>query len=343
MSKLLVVIGITGKQVSDGKSGQMKFAELKQGGSVADVYLKEPGWKVRGISRNPGMAQTWIDKGVQMVKGDLDDTESLTNAFKGATAIFSVTDFWQPFFNPANQAKLKPGQTINEWCYEYELQQGKNIADAAAGVQGLNRLIFSATCDATRCSKGKYTWVYHFDSKGRAVEYIKERYPELAAKMSVVQAGAYMDNWKTGGQFTKHTDGTWHLASIGSGDYLVPFFDTVKDMGSVVRVAIQLPPEKNILGVGSMIGWKEYLKIWCDVNKVPFGGYDEISVAVLEAHLQMPGLGREVGEMFLFIEEFGYAGGDLNTILASELNVPCALTTWEDYVKAEDWSTVLSQ
>ena len=170
-----------------------------QGGSVANVFLKEPGWKVRGISRHPEKAQNWTEKGVEMVQGNLDDPESLVAAFKGANAIFSVTDFWQPYFNPANHAKLKPGQSINEWVYEYELQQGKYIADAAAKVQGLERLIFSALCDTSKWSQGKYTGVYHFDSKARAVDYIKEKYPELAAKLSVVQAGAYMDNWKAGG------------------------------------------------------------------------------------------------------------------------------------------------
>ena len=52
----------------------------------------------------------------------------------------------------------------------------------------------SAVCNVKRLSKGKYTWVYHFDSKAEAVEYVQERYPELAAKMSVVHIGVYMNN-----------------------------------------------------------------------------------------------------------------------------------------------------
>ena len=52
----------------------------------------------------------------------------------------------------------------------------------------------SAVCNVKRLSKGKYNWVYHFDSKAEAVEYVQETYPELATKMSVVHIGVYMNN-----------------------------------------------------------------------------------------------------------------------------------------------------
>lgn len=166
---------------------------------MADVYLREPGWNVRGITRNPTSAGAlaWKTKGVEVVKADLDDEESLIAAFAGADAIFSTTDFWGPMFNPATKSKVKSGQTINEWCYEYEVQQGKNIANAAATVKGLEQFIVSSLCDASKWSKGKYTWVYHFDSKAHIVDFIKANLSELASKMSVVELGVYMSNSKT--------------------------------------------------------------------------------------------------------------------------------------------------
>lgn len=117
-------------------------------------------------------------------------------AFQGADAIFSNTDFWTQFFNPTTREKLKPGQTINEYCYDVEVQQGKNVADAAATVGSLDRFILSALCNAKKLSKGKYTQVYHFDSKANIVEYVREKHPDLAAKMSVVQVGVYMSGWR---------------------------------------------------------------------------------------------------------------------------------------------------
>ena len=116
-------------------------------------------------------------------------------AFKGADAIFSNTDFWNAFYNPATREKLNSGQSINEYCYDLELQQGKNVADAAATVGGLERFILSAASNVRKSSKGKYTNVYHFDSKAQIVEYVRSRYTQLAAKMSVVEIGTYMDNW----------------------------------------------------------------------------------------------------------------------------------------------------
>jgi len=326
MTKLLVVVGLTGQQ----------------GGSVANVYSKEAGWKVRGISRNPDKAQAWKDKGVEVVKGDLDDKDSLIAAFKGADAIFSVTDFWGPFYNPANHQKLKEGQTINEFCYEYELQQGKNVADAAATVDGLERLVVSALCDAKKWSKEKYTWVYHFDSKAHIVDYINEKHPEMAAKMSIVQMGIYMSNWKMGAKPVKQADGTYRLGGVGRGKRLLPFFNTAQDCGYVTRTALQSPPGKNILGVGSMISWTDYLKIWCEVLKVPFGGYDEIPLDKFIASFPAPGAGREFGEMLAFMDEFGYDGGDPSVVHAGDLGVPCPLTTWADYIKTQDWSSVLN-
>ena len=162
---------------------------------MASLYAQEAGWKVRGISRDPSKAESWTAKGVEVVKGDLNDKESLVSAFKGADAIFSNTDFWTQFHNPATREKVKPGQTLNEYCYDFEVQQGKNVADAAATVENLDRFILSALSYTKKLSKEKYTHVYHFDAKAAIVEYVREQHPKLAAKMSVVQAGMYMSNW----------------------------------------------------------------------------------------------------------------------------------------------------
>lgn len=131
-----------------------------------------------------------------MVKGELDDINSLHAAFKGADVIFGVTDYWGPFLDPANLAKLKPGQTLNEFCYELEVRRGRNIALAAAGVDALERFVFSSLSDARKWSKGKYTGVYHFQSKANVVEYIAKELPELKKKSSFIQVGYYMTNWR---------------------------------------------------------------------------------------------------------------------------------------------------
>lgn len=88
---------------------------------------------------------------------------------------------------------------MREWCYELEVRQGKNIADAASSVvDGLDLFVWSTLSHASKWSKGKYTGVYHFDSKAVVVEYTKEKYPALNGKTSLLQLGLFVTNWKWG-------------------------------------------------------------------------------------------------------------------------------------------------
>lgn len=132
--------------------------------------------------------------------GDVDDAASLTAAFQGANLIFGNTAFSNAFAMPTAEdlAKLTPGQTLREWCYELELQQGKNIVDAASSVGGLDLFIWSSLSHASKWSGGKYKGVFHFDSKAMVVEYAKEKYPELWKKTSLLQMGLFVTNWKWG-------------------------------------------------------------------------------------------------------------------------------------------------
>jgi hypothetical protein len=106
-----------------------------------------------------------------------------------------------------------------------------------------------------------------------------------------------------------------------------------------------------------MISWSDMLKVWCEANKVQFGGFDPLSVDQFERFIPVPGLGRELGEMFAFMDEFGYAGVDTNVVLPSEvgrpcigstsanaeqLGVPCPVTGWNEWIKKQDWTEVLS-
>lgn len=114
--------------------------------------------------------------------------------------MYGNTAFSEAFSDPAaaHLAKLSPGQTLREWCYEKELQQGKNIADAVATLDNLDLFVWSSLSAAKKWSGGKYTGVYHFDSKADVVEYINSMHPQLAKKMSILQMGLYVTNWKWG-------------------------------------------------------------------------------------------------------------------------------------------------
>jgi hypothetical protein len=151
---------------------------------------------VRGITRSQTspVAVELSKSGIEVVYGDLDIPSSLTAYFAGAQAIFSTTDFWSSFYNPASQTLISEGQSLGEYCAEKEERQGKNIADAAAKVEGLERIVTSSLPNVCELSAGKYRSVYHWDRKARAVSYLRKTHPYLARKMSLVIAGNNMEN-----------------------------------------------------------------------------------------------------------------------------------------------------
>ena len=181
MPQTVVVLGATGTQ----------------GASVVDSFLPlAPEWQVRAVTRNPdsAAAKLLLAKGVEVVKADTGDKFTLENAFTGATAIFAVTDYWSPFFTPGEREKIPKGQSLREYGYDNELRHGQNIADAAATVDTITHFIWSALPSPKKASNGKYSGIYHFDSKGAITEYIREKQPQLAKKMSVIYVSFYISN-----------------------------------------------------------------------------------------------------------------------------------------------------
>ena len=187
MAKLICIIGVTGNQ----------------GGSVAQRFLQDSNYHVRGVTRDPASpaAQKLAAQGIEVVAGNLDDLETLIPAFAGANLIFSVTNYWEPFFRPDCRAKAQElGISCRKYAYDVEVQQGKNIVDAATTTIDTlepNGFIASTLSHAGQCSKGKFTELYHFDAKADIFpRYVNQKYPSLAGKMSFVQTGYFTSSYK---------------------------------------------------------------------------------------------------------------------------------------------------
>ncbi|QKD55376.2 uncharacterized protein FOBCDRAFT_240610 [Fusarium oxysporum Fo47] len=306
-SKLLIVIGITGRQ----------------GSSVANAFLELPDWRIRGVSRDTSSpaAQYWISKGVEIVKGDLNDVNSLENAFRGATAIFGVTDFYSQAANPASIAGAQEaGITINEYARNIETNLAMNIAIAASSPAvsaTLTHFVFSSLSDTKRWSRSKYTWNFHFDGKADAVNRIKAEMPDLAAKLSIVQVGAYTSNWKWGlGQPQRLADGSFVVQIPDAGEIKIPWIFAERDTGVY------------------------FWTLWADTQNVKL---DIPESSVEELVKTLPDfLKRQFQESMMYVLEFGYTGGDPDVhYTLQDLSPGAKTTTLKEYMEVEDWPSLV--
>jgi uncharacterized protein YbjT (DUF2867 family) len=170
MSKLIVVVGATGGQ----------------GGSVISAFLKHADgeYRLRGITRNASSekAKALAAQGVEIAVADLNDEASVERAFQGATAIFAVTDFFEPFTKTGSAAA----------AMEIDYKQGLNMAKAASKIPTLQHYIWSTLPNSTVLSQGKVT-VPHFDAKARVDDFIRQE-KELLAKTTFAMFGMYAEN-----------------------------------------------------------------------------------------------------------------------------------------------------
>jgi len=95
---------------------------------VANTFLSQPGWNLRGVTRKPSSvtAVRWQNKGIETVYRDMDQPASMRRALKGATAVFGVTDFWQHIKNPEAHRQADEWEGVaNEIAFRREIEEGK--------------------------------------------------------------------------------------------------------------------------------------------------------------------------------------------------------------------------
>ncbi|KAJ6032927.1 NmrA-like family protein [Penicillium canescens] len=327
--KLIVVLGATGNQ----------------GGSVAEVFLQEPQWRVRAVTRNPAStkARALAARGAEVVQADLDLPSTLLSAFENANAIFAVSDFWGIFGDPANEAKAK-GQQLNVWAANHETEQLKAVIDVAARIPTLERFVLSSLSNATKWSRGRYTHVYHFDSKAKAEAYGRETYPELWKKTSIFQAGFYLSNYVSLPVFkpviTAH--GKAQFVSNLDPDVKLPFIAAEEDTGPIVKALVQEDAGKNIIGYREWSSLRELSKAFSQAT----GAETEcIRLATGQSNIPLPSeLLLELGDNWAYCNEFGYEGRDDPTIIhPKDLDSPPELDSVVNYFRKQDWSEVFTQ
>jgi len=131
--KTILITGVTGHQ----------------GGAVAQA-LQGKGFHLRGLTRTPDSerAAALARRGIDLVKGDLDDEATLRHALAGAWGVFGV------------QNPLQAGA-------EREEVQGKRLAILAREA-GVEHYVYTSVGSAN-----KRTGVPHFDSKSRIEDTVR--------------------------------------------------------------------------------------------------------------------------------------------------------------------------
>lgn len=122
----------------------------KQGGAVARELVGK-GFALRAMTRKPDSdaAKALASKGIEIVKGDLEDAASLKQAIAGAWGVFGVQNTW-------------------EAGVEKEEEQGKRLAEVARAA-GVQHFVYTSVGSAHR-----KTGIPHFDNKWRVEEKIRE-------------------------------------------------------------------------------------------------------------------------------------------------------------------------
>jgi uncharacterized protein YbjT (DUF2867 family) len=121
----------------------------QQGGSLARLLLQKK-HKVYALTRNTqsAAAQDLRNRGANIVKGDLDDSDSLERAVKDVESVFLMGT---PFEDGA----------------EGEIRRGKLMADIAKENR-VEHLVYSSVANAD-----KKTGIPHFESKYKVEQHIK--------------------------------------------------------------------------------------------------------------------------------------------------------------------------
>jgi uncharacterized protein YbjT (DUF2867 family) len=135
----------------------------KQGGAVLR-HLREKGFTVRALTRDPDSpkARGLVGHGTEVVRGDLNDSGSLSRALDGVDGVY--------FVQPVSQD---------------EVRQGNSLIDAIKQTR-VSHVVYSSVAGADRKSG-----VPHFETKNQ----IEERLRGTGLHHTILRPAYFMENW----------------------------------------------------------------------------------------------------------------------------------------------------
>ncbi|KAF2629474.1 NAD(P)-binding protein [Macroventuria anomochaeta] len=327
--KLITVFGATGAQ---GSSVLRSLA----------ANVSKP-FALRGTTRNPSSdsAQRLSALGVEIVKADGWDKESIVAAFQGSWGAFVNTNSDDPVFEDPQFTKT-------------EVDLGKLIVDAAVEA-GIEVFVYSGFNSAKEITKGKVANPA-FDDKHAIGEYAKS----TGAFKAIVLAspGDYFENFLSqelapvfgGFPYIPSADGTLVFRSPKwGGKEDVPFIAIADDFGDIVHGTF-LDPEnwngKLVQGVSDIKSFEQAVQSFERATGKK-GRFEEISrwqdfdtygIRALETVKLMFGFCQESGGRYYGEETENHTAADLKKIAAEargRSGHETKLLTLEEFFKSE--------
>jgi len=272
----------------------------RQGGAVVR-HLLPKGWKLRALTRDPAShaARALTQKGVEVVQGDLEDPASIARAAVSVYGIYSAQDFW------AVGAKR-------------EVQQGKNVADAAKKA-GVKHFVYSSVGGAER-----NTGIPHWESKWEVEKHIRSLgLPTTVIRPVTFMEGYYIDQVEIGilkGKLADPVRANKPYQTIATDD-----------IGAFVALAFERPTEfigKELEIAGSELTNSEAAQVFSRVLGKP------VKFQKLPLPLVRLILGKEFYVMFRWFNEAGYKA-DIPGLRRAYPEVH--LHTLEEWLRSEGW------
>lgn len=261
--KTIVVCGATGTQ----------------GNSVLKSLMPHSsGWRIVALSRNKNSPKSRClqQKGIEVREADLEDRDSLMQAFRGAYGVFGVTQPWS-----ADNRKCFP---------EKEVKQGKNIVDACI-TNRVSHLIYSSVLNF----ESKPIRIPHVDSKLEIEGYLKSKTPGY----TILRFPQFMDN--LGSSFFPVKNGL--IKGFVDADAKVPYISS-EDIGKFVTRALTTPNcfmGREISVIGDMVSGQELSQLMTSIRNGQAFKYKSVPKLLIRL------FAKEFYTMRLFFETYGRA------------------------------------
>jgi len=249
-----------------------------QGKAVVNALVNQGTYHVIAVTRSP---EKYSGNAHEVTKGDLNDLQSLKDAFKNSYGVFVVTNFWEG---------------------ADEIAQGKN-AITAAKATGIQHFIWSTLPNVEVISKNAFA-VPHFTLKAKVDTFVKD----AGFKYSTfVQPPFYYQNLTGSLSPQAKPDGSigWTLP-IDPAKKAIHMSD-INDLGKVVAGAF-LHPEK--VGDGRYLSLATELNSFNDIIKTYMTVGKEYTFTQVPSELFSTFFegAKEIAEMFGYFEKYTYMG-----------------------------------